>query len=251
MSKPQDRIAEDIGADGFHVLKVFDPEGTEPSFAYTLGLEETFEHPEIAIFGLNDDLDFMFHVLSGLGARVKKGERFEHGAKKTGILPGYSCAFARMPKASFESHFGQALQRRGGARGFKALQCIWPDPKKHFPWEPKVMPPVLARQPVFLRPDAGPRDPVWPFAESHARLVFTTTQVVTGKEPVRFAGRFRDGSFQFVCETTNDENDLAQVSLGWLLDRDPSLKAAAKLKKGDGIVRTEAGTAWKKARSPE
>jgi hypothetical protein len=229
----------------FKVIKVFSPDGKEPPFAYTVGLE-----PEIVVFGLNDDLDFMHHVLNAIAARIQKGETFAHGSKKKDILPGYVCEFARFPKSAYEEHLGQALKHHG-KKPFRVLQCIWPDPKKKLPWDAKVMLPVLRRQPVFNRPDAGAKDPAWPFAEPHSRVVITSRQVATGKEPIRFVGRFDDGDWQFVCNTTEDEADIVATTLGWVLDHDPSTKAAAKVKPGHAIVRSGARGAWKKTKVPE
>jgi hypothetical protein len=249
MAKKPGVVGEHVEKLGFHVVKVMGDE-QYPPFAYTIGLTTTFEHPELVVFGLNDDLDFMHELLNQAAARIAKGERFLHGAKKRDLLPGYTCPLARFPRSAFEEHLGQAIVHFGGADRFDAVQCIWPDPKKHLPWDPKVMPPVLARQPVFLRPDAGPRDPVWPFEEGQSRRALTTIQVVTGKEPVRFVGRFDDGDWQFVCETTEDEDDLVVTTLGWLYDHDPTLKRAAKVPPGGAIVRKELGGRWKEERAP-
>jgi hypothetical protein len=244
------KVTEDLHKFGWHVTKVLGDENYPP-FAYTVGLSVTYDHPEVVIFGLNDDLDLMHHVLDSIEKRVAKGERFEHGDKKRGILPGYTCPFARFPKSAYADHLGQAVHHLGGEKAFSAVQCIWPDPKKRLPWDPKVMPPILARQPVFCRPDAGPRDAKWPFPESHSRRALTTIQVVRGKEPVRYVGRFRDGDYQFVCETTDDEKDLVWTTLGWLYDHDPGLKAVASIARGEARMRDSAVGRWKKVAIPE
>ncbi len=245
MDKVEKKIAADVKDHGWHVMKVFAPDGREPPFAYTIGLETSFDHPEVIVFGLNDDLDFMHYVLNQIGDRVKKGERFEHGAEKKGILPGYVCPFARLPKSAYEAHVGRAIDFHAKRpKGFRVVQMIWPDPKKKLPWDPRVMPPVLRRQPIFLRPDAGPRDPKWPFSDPHSRVVLTTIQVVRGKEPIRFVGRDEDGDWQLICDTTSDENDVVLSTLGWALDHDPSVAAAAKLKKGRFLRRKDARAKW-------
>jgi len=240
------KIAKDVSRYGWHVTKVLGDDEVPP-FAYTVGLSVTHRHPEVVIFGLNDDLDFMHRVLVAIEKRIAKGETFHHGAKKRGLIAGFTCVFARFPKTAYAEHLGQAVQHLGGAKAFSAVQCIWPDPKKRYPWDAKVLPPILARQPVFNRPDAGPRDPAWPFPEPHSRRVLTTMQVVTGKEPVRYVGRFDDGDYQFTCETTEDESDLALTTLGWLVDRDPSLKKVAGLLPGEGRARRELGAPFRKA----
>ena len=105
MKKKSPTIAQHIEEHGFHVVKVMG-EQAYPPFAYTIGLTVSFDHPEIVIFGLNDDLDFMHEVLNELGARVRGGERFRHGDKKRDVLPGYTCPFARFPASAYEEHLG-------------------------------------------------------------------------------------------------------------------------------------------------
>jgi hypothetical protein len=244
------KVQGDVGTHGWHVVKVFSDGDSGPPFAYTVGLETTFAHPEILIFGLNDDLDFMHRVLNQIGDRVKRGEKFAHGDAKRRILPGYVCPFARVPKSAYDEHLGVAMRYYGGTK-FRALQCIWPDPKKRLPWDPKIMPQVLRREPILLRPTAT-REPKWPFADSHSRWVFTTRQVVTRKEPIRFAGRFREsGEWQFVCNTTEAEEDLVMATLGWALDVEPALAKLAKLKPGECAQRAGSGAPWKRGSMPE
>lgn len=253
MNKSQKKVAADIRQHGWHAVAVASIEGEadpRPPWVYTIGLEDTFDHPEVVIFGLNNDFEFMHYVLSEIAKRVAKGERFEHGAKKKDLLAGFTCPFARFPKTAYEEHLGQAIVWHESP-SFRAVQCIWPDPKKKLPWDPKFIPQLLDREPVFLRPDAGPRDPAWPFEQSHSHFTITSRQVATGKQPIRYIGRFADGSYQFVCETTDDEDDIVRTTFGWLYDRDPTVKAAAKLKPGSAIRRTKLGEAWKKGPAPE
>ena len=246
----EETIAANVEKFGWHVALVFSEDNSYSPFAYTIGLERTFDHPEVCIFGLNNDLDFMHQVLNGIGARVKKGERFEHGSSKKGILPGYVCAFARMPRSAYDDHFGRAIDFYDGK--FRAVQCIWPDPKKRMPWDARVMLPILSREPVFLRPDAGKKDPKWPFDAAHSRFAFVTRQVATGAEPIRFAGRFRGtGEWQFICNTTNDRNDLMLTTLGWALDHDASLAKIAKLSPGECAERKAVGKPWKRGAMPD
>ena len=68
---------------------------------------------------------------------------------------------------------------------------------------------------------------------------------------MRFAGRFDDGSYQLVCETTDDEDDLVWVTLGWLLDHDPSLRAVASLDLGEAKVRKDPGKPFRRVPPPD
>ena len=249
MGKKPASISAHVKQFGWHIAEVLGNEHYPP-FASTIGLTFTLEHPELVLFGLNDDLDFMAEVLGDLALRVASGERFEHGAKKRGVLQEVTCQFARFPRSAFVEHLGQAIAYYGGADRFDAVQCLWPDLKKRLPWDRRVMPEALGQQPVFLRPDAGPRDPVWPFEDAHSRRVLTTRPIVAGKEPVRLVGRDLGGDWQFLCNTTEDDSALVVATLGWLYDHDPTLKRAAKVAPGTAIGRSELGGRWKKERTP-
>ena len=52
MNSPDKRVLADIREYGWHVVKVFSRHGG-PDFAYSIGIFETFVHPEILIVGLD------------------------------------------------------------------------------------------------------------------------------------------------------------------------------------------------------
>lgn len=62
-------IEENIKKHGWQYQFVFDA-GKNPDFSYTIGLEESFSHPEIMIFGLKRDQ--MHSVLSDLVIDIKR-----------------------------------------------------------------------------------------------------------------------------------------------------------------------------------
>ena len=62
MTRNREKIRADIEQYGLHVIGVFDPDDRSAPFAYTVGLT-LLKHPEIIVFGLNDDLIFMQRVL--------------------------------------------------------------------------------------------------------------------------------------------------------------------------------------------
>lgn len=229
----------------WRLIGVFAEEDS-PAFAYTYGLTRLYDHPEVIVFGLGE-IQGMGHFLNEIGERVAQGERFEHGSRKRGLLEGVTCAFARFPRAAHAEYLGAGMRELGVER-IDAVQCIWPDRRGRLPWDPRVTRDLLAMEPVFLRPDAPSRDPRWRFEQAPSQRVLTTRQVVRGDEPVRFIGRFSDGQFQFVCETTSSERDLVITTLGWIVDHDPSVARAATLAPGAGLVRDGADARWRRAR---
>ncbi len=236
--KNRERIRADIEQFGWHVTGVFDPDHRAPPFAYTIGLR-LLKHPEIIIFGLNNDLTFMHRVLNRLGARVRAGERFEHGATNVpDVLPGYACAFARLPLAAMADHLGQAMAYFESAQ-LPVVQCIWPDPAGRMPWAFDAPPPLVARQPVFLRPDAGPREPSWPFTQPHSEFVHVSEAFVEGRSPLRSAEHTPQG-WRFRSAGTQR---LIRATLGFVVDREPTVAAVSALEPGHRATRQKTG-AW-------
>ena len=54
--KHEEKAIADIEKHGVHVLNVFDPDGNDPKFNYSVGLWHSYEHPEILIFGLDAEI---------------------------------------------------------------------------------------------------------------------------------------------------------------------------------------------------
>lgn len=217
------RIAANIEKYGWHALLVGgDDEG--PPFAYTIGLQTTYRHPEILLFGLNADLKFMHGTLTIMADQIANGKRFAVGNQYADIVGDYLCTFVDIPAAAYDEYLGTA---QGYHRGnwFNAVQCVWPDHDQRFPWDAGAAIQLLARQPVLGHRDGRP----WNFGELHKHLwVITTKQVATGDRPVLRVFRDEDG-WQFLDEGAED---CAVVCLGNLVDRDPSLEQIADLPKG-------------------
>ena len=92
MNNLNDSIAADIAAYGWSVLKV-EADGVGPGFAYTIGLQQRFDHPEIIIVGLRSATAHM--VLNDVGEDVCGGARFAAGrpcSRAAALLRAQRCA---------------------------------------------------------------------------------------------------------------------------------------------------------------
>jgi len=131
MSGTAARIQASIEAHDWHVIKV--PEDEEgPGFAYSVGLQETFGHPEVIVFGL--PLDVMHGIVNTVGEEVRRGRRFSDGGASDEVLDGQPVCFLSVAASRHAEFLGQAVDYYGGAE-FSALQCYWPDPGGAFPWQ--------------------------------------------------------------------------------------------------------------------
>ena len=129
MGDPDDKLIKDIREFGWHVIKVFSRTGG-PDFAYSIGLFETFGHPEILIVGLA--LDTMHLLINNIAMDVKSGKTFENLRDYDDILDGYICTFRVVRTEHYKDLFGWAISHYQGA-DIPGMQCVWPDRKNNFP----------------------------------------------------------------------------------------------------------------------
>ena len=67
-----------------------------PSFAYSIGLTETYNHPEIICFGLSNDLGHA--IINDIAELIKNGEKFEAEKISTEIFKDSRAAFLKVDK---------------------------------------------------------------------------------------------------------------------------------------------------------
>jgi Domain of unknown function (DUF4262) len=140
-----EKLRRDIEAVGWHVILVpSDEEG--PGFGFTVGLHQTFQHPEFLLFGLK--LEVMHSILNRLGDKVREGTVFSAHDQIDGIVQRYSVTLLPVEKHSYPTYLGTAL-RHYGNDGFGAFQCLWPDKLGRFPMDPKCQSVVQALQPLL------------------------------------------------------------------------------------------------------
>lgn len=118
-------------------------------FGYTVGLSRFHGHPELIITGI-PQMETV-HPLNLLGERVRAGEQFAAGDLVEGLF-ACRCPVALVDVDPQESvrHLVAAnqLYRNPGAPPVRALQLVWPDPGRQYPWDPGYSLPESA-QPVL------------------------------------------------------------------------------------------------------
>jgi Domain of unknown function (DUF4262) len=115
---------------GWAVIRV-EPQGEEPGYAYTIGLMQTYEHPEVIVFGL--PLETMHDILNEIGTQVGAERRFAPGEMASGIIEGFDVAFRAVAPGARSAYMGLGIDYYG--RDFPALHCLWPDRDGRFPWD--------------------------------------------------------------------------------------------------------------------
>jgi hypothetical protein len=120
-----------------------------PGFAYSFGLYQEFEHPEVILFGLPGST--LHRLVNDLGERIRSGAKYRDGDRVLDLLDPYPCVFRAVNR----------LQYRGTVtwaswfyeqNTFPVLQVFWPDKKSRFPWELGFDESLRALQPDLSKP---------------------------------------------------------------------------------------------------
>lgn len=112
---------------------MFDEKGEKPSFSYTIGLEESFSHPEVMIFGLKREQ--MHAILSDIVNDIKSGRAFEANIKTGNVLAGHFDVLFKPLKSEFLSEYAGIAERYYN-RPFRVYVMLWPDKHNILPTEP-------------------------------------------------------------------------------------------------------------------
>ena len=86
----------------------------------------------------------------------------------------------------------------------------------------------------------------WPFDDAPNPASITTRQVLDGAPILLVTHDADDGSWQFLCGTTDDPADARVVGLGDMYKRDPTLAALADLPEGWRASRASATLPWQR-----
>ena len=127
-----DKTQNHIDTFGWSFLNVFDPNGENPDFSYSIGFEETFNFPEIMIFGLDNKT--AHQIISDIAQDLKDGIRYELNKKHKNVISGdFEVEFKEVKKEFFSSYLGTAVDFY--RKPFRAWVLFWPDKNNILPIE--------------------------------------------------------------------------------------------------------------------
>ncbi len=143
-------IPETIEEHGWFVALVND-ESTTPTtyFAYTIGLEQTQDHPELIMVGNSPDM--LPSLINEVGNRIKRGDLLRDGSEISELIAGSVCISKSMHSTWYRDYLGYGLWYHGH-ENFEVMQIFWPDDKGRFPWELDCDPAVVRAQPDLSMP---------------------------------------------------------------------------------------------------
>jgi hypothetical protein len=137
-------IVRDVEQHGWSAISISD---IDPPFIYTVGLMQTFDHPEAILFGLEPKVTH--GILANLVSNIRTGKRYVDSGTYDGVLNGYSIGIRPVHESQHEQYLGYAMGfcLRSGHLDLKAVQVYWPDRHGVFPFEPNCDLGVYSRQP--------------------------------------------------------------------------------------------------------
>lgn len=137
----------DIARVGWHYLLIRGNEG-QPGFVYTIGLWQSYRHPELIIFAPGQDPSRFGPALVTLANRVAAGEVFHPNVPIQGVFKDISAIAREVREDWYPSFLGTA----GGVYNsydFPAMQVFWPDAQGHYPWEAEADSELFRLQPLL------------------------------------------------------------------------------------------------------
>ena len=146
------KLLSSIERVGWHVVMVPE-EGNTPGWAFSVGLFQSFSHPEVVVFGL--PLELSGQVINSIGEEIRAGKTFEAGSEHREILDEVRCTFRHVNARWYRAFLGASGWYYRGP-DFPALQCIWPDRKQNYPWEPGFDLTWLWAQPLLFEAEPEP-----------------------------------------------------------------------------------------------
>jgi hypothetical protein len=115
-------------------------------FSYTVGLYESYGHPELIIFGLPHTVSHPILITAADAA--KSGTPLDLTKPSDDLLVGYSCCFAEVPISQYPDHVGAARWFYQD-RHFPLHQIIWPSRAGLFPWHHDASAQFKAAEPII------------------------------------------------------------------------------------------------------
>jgi len=209
-----------------------------PSFAYTVGLFQNFNHPELICFGLKGEL--ANEILNDVGELIRKGEVIKIESNYN-LFEKSRAQFVNVDKRSISDHFRYAI-RYYNTSEFPALQLVWTDRNDKFPWEEGFEEVFRYKQPLL------DRNAEFKFREPANLCVFTSWQHLEENKPILYVVHDHDGDWQFVTGDLITPEDGRVVVLEQMVLRDKTLNEIFDLEYGEEAERDSVGGKWKRSK---
>jgi len=212
-----------------------------PSFSYSIGLLESYQHPELICFGLSTDL--MHTLINDVAALIKQGEKTESGRNYDNIFANSDAQFVQVDARNVPDYFTLALKYYQLDQ-IPAIQLVWTDRKNRFPWDMGFEEEFVYKQPLL------DRNADFKFREPTNLGIITTRQWLDLNQPILRVVHDHDGDWQFL--TGNQVlSDGRVVALEQMVLRDATLNEVFNLEYGEAADRSKVGGRWIRSKVEE
>ena len=149
----EQQMVDNVEEYGCSIMSVFDPDGIEPEFSYSIGFERTTCQPEVLVFALPKSL--RLSMINEVRRQIGEDELIlSDGIRIADLLDGHICVAREIcdPKV-IEDHFGSAIwynRQFGSGEITRAFQLVWPGARQGlFPWDDGCAQEVIEDQPAL------------------------------------------------------------------------------------------------------
>lgn len=126
------RVANDIREYGCHVISVFDPEEKQPTFSYSVGIQETTGAPEAIVIGVRSNLGHF--MVNEYKRQVQSGIQFKRGVLYPGFLEGFSI-YVEPVKSKQLLEYTLGCARYYKSKPYSTVQLVYPSTAGVWPWQ--------------------------------------------------------------------------------------------------------------------
>ena len=148
----EQKLLSNVEEHGWQFTFVFDPDGKEPDFGYTVGFSKTLEAPEFIVCGLPREL--MNDMLWEVFRQIQDGVKPVEGMVWQKILEGHECVSRKAVHKDLHTEYTVSADwfwRQSGKPGSpEVFQLVWPGAQQGlFPWEHGCDQAVIKAQPAL------------------------------------------------------------------------------------------------------
>jgi hypothetical protein len=245
---------EKIETYGWMVMNIKDEPG-KSGWSYTIGMYETYGHPEIIIFGMS--VDSRHSILNWIGKNIKEGKPFAAEQEHDWVLTEYGCWSKPVQKRWYYSLLGWArwfYQTKDQQDNFPCVQALWPDKHGKYPWDSEY---AYSDQPLLYEENLVSARMMhyaaetelskeeWPFDHDPHTQTYVSRCVVEDGAPIVRVTRDYDGDWQFIGPVEDPGEDGCKIlCLHCVVERDPSVKLLAGLTPGMRALRETSSDKW-------
>ena len=147
----EQRVIDDVATYRWHCVSIH-PEGDHVGYAFTVGLFQSFGHPELIIFGLSAQI--AHQILAIAADAAKAGAPLDLAQPTDALLNDYICCFVEVPRTEYYENVGYCRWYYQG-NNFPLYQIVWPSRSGLYPWHEQAPPEFRAAQPVIAHVPGG------------------------------------------------------------------------------------------------